>query len=193
MQNAPSREKRDDILRWLGHGSELAWELKGERSGHRDVIWSLLVEAIDLIDRTPDQERRWLTSGTRSGGWNMIGLTAADLREIERLRVLSSMKPFEGEANYGPQRSDLRRALGVMEWLRWCNSTRQSVRLVKAAVALARGGETELVHKLYSPNRKKQSRQTTYEIKTRVVGQILRGLREDFGIIPGDGLTFKEA
>lgn len=192
MKTSFSPEDRGMLLRWLDHGVELAQELKGERAGHRDVIWSLLVEAVDLIDRTPDQEKRWLTSGTRSGGWNMVGLTIADLREIERLRILSSMKPFDGMAKYAPQRDDLERCMGVLEWLRWCNGARNALRLVKAAVVLARGGETEIVHKIYSPARKKQSRQTTYEIKTRVVGYILRGLREDCGIIPGEGAAFME-
>jgi len=192
MASQFSREDRDRFLGWLGHGAGLAWELKKEQARHSDVIWSLLVEAVDLLDRTPDQEKRWLTSGTRSGGWNMVGLTPQELKEIEKLRTLSAMKPYDGTAKYAPQRNDLERALGVLEWLRWCNGTRNSQRLVKAAIALARGGDTEAVHRIYHPNKNKRDRRTIYEIRTRVTGYILSGLRKDCGIVPGEWLSFQE-
>jgi hypothetical protein len=152
----------------------------------------LIVEAIDIVDRLPDQERRWLTSGTRSGGWNMVGMTITELREIELLRVLSGIKPFDGTSRTQPQRDDTDRAMSVLEWLRWCNRTRNSERLVKAGVLLARSGEIEAVHRTYSPNRQTRSRQTTYEIKTRITGLILTGLESDHGISVGPYLSFRE-
>jgi len=75
-------EERTKALGWLTHGGELAVDLKGDRARHSDVIWQLIVEAVEVIDKTPDNERRWLTSGQRSGGWNMIGMTREDLVEI---------------------------------------------------------------------------------------------------------------
>src|SRR4051794_37012105 len=98
-------------LRWLNHGSELAYNLKGTKAKHSDVICQLLVEAVEVIDKTPDNERRWLTSGQRSG-WNAPGLLRADLIALERVRILSAMKPFDdAETRYLPQRDDDERAL----------------------------------------------------------------------------------
>lgn len=192
MQASVSSEDRQVALRWLRHGAELAQDLKGDRAVHRDVIWSLLVEAVAVIDRLPDQDKRWLSSGTRSGGWNMVGLTVADLRDIERVRLLSAMKPYDGQTKVTPQSFDIDRAIGVMGWLTWCNSARLPDRLKKAALALAKGGETEVVHRIYCPTRK-PNRQNIHEIKTRTIGLILAGLKADLGIVPGDGLSFREA
>ncbi|ARQ95265.1 hypothetical protein [Bradyrhizobium phage BDU-MI-1] len=191
MNSSSLLEERTKALSWLTHGGELAAALKGDRARHGDVIWQLIVEAIEVIDKTPDQERRWLTSGQRSGGWNMIGMSRAELVEIERLRLFSSMKPFDGQATYKPQRDDVDRALGVLAWLKWCSNARMPDRLRKAAVALARGGDQEIVHRLYCPTRKPH-RQNVYEIRTRTVGYIKAGLKKELNIVPGDGITFKE-
>lgn len=191
MAFSSTLDDRQLFLRWLTHGGELARERKGERARHSDVVWSLIVEAIDTLDRLPDQERSWLTSGTRSGGWNMVGMTPADLREIERIRILSSIKPFDGVAKYSPQKDDTERALGVLEWMRWCNQSRNAKRLTKAAIILARNGETDAVHRVYNPHRK-ANRQTIYEIKMMVCGYILNGLKREHGLVPGQGLTFME-
>jgi hypothetical protein len=185
-------EDRTKALGWLAHGGELAEALKGDQARHSDVIWQLLIEAVEVIDKTPDQERRWLTSGQRSGGWNMVGMSRAELVELEKHRLLSAMKPFDGRATYGPQQDDSERALGVLAWLRWCNGARGSERLTKAAVALARGGDLEVVHRLYCPTRK-PNRQNIHEIRIRTVGFILTGLKTDLGIVPGDGITFTES
>jgi hypothetical protein len=191
MISSSTLEARTNALGWLTHGGELAVALKGDKAKHSDVIWQLLVEAVEVIDKTPDNERRWLTSGQRSGGWNMIGMTRADLIEIEKIRLLSAMKPYDGKAKYAPQRNDVERALGVLEWMRWCNAARLSDRLTKAAIALARGGDQELVHRLYCPTRK-PNRQNIGEIKTRTVGFIMTGLKNDLLIVPADCLTWRE-
>ncbi|MCP1757740.1 hypothetical protein [Bradyrhizobium elkanii] len=191
MTTSSSLEDRIAALGWLAHGGELAVGLKGDRAKHSDVIWQLLVEAVEVIDKTPDQERRWLTSGSRSGGWNMIGMTRADLQEIERIRLLSAMKPYDGTTKTSPQRNDVDRALGVLGWMRWCNAARLADRLAKAAIALARGGDQEAVHRLYCPTRK-PNRQNIGEIRTRTVGFILTGLKNEMQIVPAQGLAFRE-
>ncbi len=179
----------DDALRWLSHGAELAYDLKGDRATDADVIWQLLIEAVEVIDKTPNRERGWLTSGQRSGGWSMIGMTRADLIEIEKIRLLSAMKPYDGKAKYMPQRDDEERALGVLEWIRWLNAAKSGDRLSRAAIALARGGDHEIVHRLYCPGRKPH-RQNVREVKVRTTGLIMTGLKNDLGIVPGDGISF---
>lgn len=191
MTTSSPLEVKTATLGWLAHGAELAKALKGDRATHADVIWCLLVESIETIDKTPDQDRRWLSSGSRSGGWNMIGMTHADLKLIEHIRLLSAMKPFDGSTKVSPQRNDVERSMGVLEWMRWCNAARLPERLTKAAIALARGGDQAVVHKLYCPNRK-PNRQNINEIRTRTIGYIMSGLRKNLGIVPSDGLSFAE-
>ncbi|SHH03624.1 hypothetical protein [Bradyrhizobium erythrophlei] len=192
MTISSSLEDRTKAIGWLSHGGELAVALKGDRARHSDVIWSLLTEAVEVVDKIPDQERRWLTSGNRSGGWNMIGMSRAELTEIELNRILSAMKPYDGQTKTAPQRDDLDRALGVLSWMRWCNVARLPDRLTKAAIALARGGDQEIVHRLYCPTRKPTHRQIALEIRTRAIGFILVGLKTDLHIVPAAGLKFEE-
>lgn len=180
----------DAALGWLSHGEELADALKGDKARHPDVIWQLLIEAVEVIDKQPNRERRWLTSGNRSG-WNAPGLSRADLITLERLRVLSAMKPFDDDATrYLLQRDDEERALGVLAWMRWINAAKSGDRLSRAAIELARGGDSELVQKLYCPERK-PNRQNVHEIKVKTTGFIMTGLKRDLGIVPADGISFR--
>lgn len=180
----------EDALTWLDHGAELARDLKGTKAKHSDVIWELLVEAVEVIDKTPDRERRWLTSGTRSG-WKSPGLSRADLIGLERIRFLNSMKPYDAEqTRYLPQGDDEERGLGVLAWLRWLHTAPSGDRLSKAAVALARDGDCEIALMLYCPGRK-SDRQNIHEIKIRTTGFIQTGLKKDLGIVPGDGISFR--
>jgi hypothetical protein len=184
------RSDRDDALRWLDHGAELARDLKGTRAKYRDVIWQLLIESIETIDKTPDQERCWLTSGKRSNWTHSTGMSHADLIALERVRLLSAMKPHDtDQATYLPQR-DEERAMGVLEWMRWVRAAKSGDRLSKAAVALARSGDSEIVQKIYCPNRK-PSPQNVHEVKIRTAGLIMAGLRDDLHIVPGDGVCFR--
>lgn len=182
---------RDDILRWLEHGAELARSLKADRAKHRDVIWQLLVEAVEVIDKTPDQERRWLTSGLRSNWKHPTGMSHADLITLERVRVLSAMKPFDSDhTKYSFRRDDEERAMGVLAWMQWVKAAKSGDRLSKAAVALARSGDSEIVQKIYCPNRKPNA-QNVHEVKIRTAGLIVSGLRDDLDIVPGDGISFR--
>lgn len=182
----PDREK---TLRWLRAGTEMARRQHGERATHSHAIWALLTEAVDLLDRSPDNERRWLTSGTRSGGIMPIGLSEREALQLERLQMVSAIQPATGAPGYQAQAEDHERMMDVMSWLRWCNPPQGAQRLQKAAVQLARGGDVEAVHRIYAPNRKR-SRQTINEIRSRVAGFIFTGLYRDLAIVRTDGASF---
>ena len=203
MASSHSPEDRQRYLRWLDQGVELARAKHGSRASYRHVIWLLIEKAVEDIDSDFDQQHRWLTSGTRSGGWNAVGLTHAELRELERIRVLSSIAPYDGPSRHMPSATDIERAVDVLTWLRWIGHTKahqdidakaeRDKRLQKAAMTLARCGAVEAVFRIYGPERTRP-RQVVHEIKTRTIGAILRGLREDLGIVPADdGLSFTEA
>ncbi|KOX53857.1 hypothetical protein ADL19_14890 [Streptomyces purpurogeneiscleroticus] len=154
------------------------------------MIWLLLSDSLDVLDRVPDQERRWLSSGTRSGGWSSVGLTKAELIEIERLRIMSAMMPFDGTTKVMPQRDDVDRAVDVVGWLRFL-SKGDDHSLQKAAVLLAKGAQDMAIKLAGKPGRRQ--RQTAYEIRTQVVGRIVMGLRDFAGLVPAaDGLHFEQ-
>jgi len=179
----------NQILRWLQHGASLALREKGEAASHRDVIWKLIEDAIESINKLPDQERRWLSSGTRSGGWGQVGEEARDIRELEKNRVLSGMKIADGDATYSPQSADIDRAMGVLEWLNALHQHRNGDRLKKAAVLLASKGDTDAVAKVFSPNRK-PGRRMVYEIRSMATSIILAHLK-NIGIFPAGRVDFR--
>jgi hypothetical protein len=182
-------EERERFLRWLGRGAEMARDRFGEGASYRQLIWLLLSDSLDVLDRVPDQERRWLSSGTRSGGWNAVGLTKAELIEIERIRIMSAMMPFDGTTKVQPQRDDVERAVDVVGWLRF-TSKGDDHRLQKAAVLLAKGAQDMAIK---VAGKRGRSSQAAYEIRTQVVGRILRGLRDFAGIVPAsDNLHFEQ-
>lgn len=182
-------EERDRFLRWLGRGAEMARDRFGAGADHRKMLWLLLSDSLDVLDRVPDQERRWLSSGTRSGGWSSVGLTKAELIEIERLRIMSAMMPFDGTTKVMPQRDDVDRAVDVVGWLRFA-SKGDDHSLQKAAVLLAKGAQDMAIR---VAGRRGRASQAAYEIRTQVVGRILIGLRDFAGIVPGpDNLHFEQ-
>lgn len=182
-------EERERFLRWLGRGAEMARDRFGEGASYRQLIWLLLSDSLDVLDRIPDQERRWLSSGTRSGGWNAVGLTKNELIELERLRIMSGMMPFDGTTKVMPQRDDVERAVDVVGWLRFV-SKGDDHSLQKAAVLLAKGAQDMAIK---VAGRRGRSSQAAYEIRTQVVGRILRGLRDFAGIVPApDHLHFEQ-
>lgn len=189
---AASPDQRQRYLRWLRHGATLARDFHGVGARPAQAIWCLLIEALETMARVPDQEKRWLSSGTRSGGWGMAGgMTRAELEEIERLRILSAMSPFEEGAKVSPQRDAVERAVDVLDWLRF-TSKDDDHRLMKAAVHLAQGREG-LAGLALGKGAGSRTRQVAYEIRTQTVGRILRGLRETAGIVPAAaGLRFHE-
>lgn len=187
---APS-SPREDIEAWLRHGADLARARHGERAHCRHVIWLLFEEAIQTIEKVPDQERSWLTAGFRSGGWSQMVVTWEEIVDVEFHRLMAGMKPTdEGSPKTAPQRNDVDRALGVLEWLRFCTRGSNPVALQKAAVALARGGDVELVYRLYGSGRTR-ARQVVYEIRNRVIDGMLRGLCQSYGLVPHTGTAFR--
>lgn len=187
-----------EALEALDHGGRLALALHGPEASPAQILWCLIQDAIAAVDSLPDQDRRWLKSGFRSGGWANIVNTKWDVALVERLRLMSAMKPTDdGEPKTQPQRREIDRALDVLEWLRWCLPARQGPELVRAAVALARGADSASVMRLYSPQTpgrepRSRRRQLAYTIKNRVATALLRGLRDTYGIAPGtdaEGLT----
>ncbi|MCB1466546.1 MAG: hypothetical protein KDK08_05240 [Rhizobiaceae bacterium] len=179
--------ERERTMKCLRAGVEMARGAFGERARHLHVVWKLLEHAVDVIDRLPDQEKGWLIAGNRSGGWNHIGMTAGEANIIEKIRLMSAMKPGDGSSRVAPQRDDIDNAMEVLSWLRLIDDDR----LRRAAVVLARKGDTEAVRRIYCPNRK-PSRHVAFDVRTRAAGRIITALRHTMGIAPAPGLQFVE-
>lgn len=177
------REAAERARRWLTDGFRLT-QARGLAPAPHTIIWQLILDAVTIIEGLPDQEKKWLTSGSRSGGWNMIGMTADDAREIERARLMTGMAPGD-HLKGSSQALDVERAVGVTEWLRYCQTPRLKVSLSKAAYLLAMGRREEACVWFRPNNRAATSRQRDKicsEIRLQACGMILSALGRDFGL-----------
>lgn len=182
----------DSALRWLDHGVELAQARRGDRAVHTDVIWCLVEEAVDIMDRMPDRELGWMKIGSTSAGFGGLGLSREELLAIEQMRYLSNMKPYDGSSGLVLDRTQAQRAFDILLWLRWCGvhvRTESPELMRKAAIALARGGDAQVFHRVWRPGRKVRH-QAAGEFRTVFGGHVLAGLRIDLGIVPCAGLRF---
>lgn len=175
----------DLALRHLAHGVELARTKLGDRAGHADAIWALLEEAVETMDRLPDRERGWLRIGSTAAGFDGSGLTRRELQALEQLRYLSGMKPYDGPTARVIDRSQAARAFDVMLWFRFVGAyvqARDPERMVRAAVALARGGDCEAFHRIWRPG-SKPHRQAVKNFRIQFCGHVLQGLRNRLHIV----------
>jgi hypothetical protein len=194
MPAAFSPKDKERLLRWLSHGVEMAREQRGERATHVDVIWCLIQNAVLTMDRSPDQERRWLTSGYRSGGWNSVGLTYTEARQLEALRCHAAMVPYDTMRDAALSAHEQDRALDVMTFLRWCGvyiKSRKPEQMRKAAIALAKGGDCNLFRLIWVGRDKDITRSAVSKFRQVLAGHILAGLREECGIVPAEGLSWR--
>lgn len=157
-----------------------------------DLVWDLLVDAARTIESLPDQDRRWLSSGSRSGGWNMIGMSSSEARAIEKARLMSGIMP--GDAlKMSAQAVDVDRAIDVIEWLRFCQSERRGLVLQKSAYWAAAGHamRAQAHFRPAAPKKQRTLNKLMLEIKAQATGLILLGFTETFGITQGPDGTFE--
>jgi hypothetical protein len=174
--------KGDRCLRWLRHGRVLSTEIYGVKAGPFQDVWTLLVEAVEMIDRTPDRERGWLTSGNRA---QVFGFAVTK----EDIKILNTLLEAIGETTFSQQgtrvdlvNDDHERMLDVLEWLRYCDRARQPNQFRKVIMAMARGGDNDVVRKLLKKSGN-LDRRTIHMMRVRAVNFIIDGLNKDFGIV----------
>lgn len=169
-------------LRWLRAGRSIATSAHGLPPSPFNDIWVSLVDAVEMIDRVPDREKGWLTSGKRAQVFG-FATTREDVQLLEFLLHTIGESTFSQiETKVDLVADDHERMLDVLAWLRYCDRARQPVVFKKAIVELARGRSSEAVRTLIGE--RDLSRQAVYQMKVRAVNFIREGLERDFGIYP---------
>lgn len=181
----------DQQLRWLRRGAERALKLRGERARHTDVIWQALCEALELIEKDEDQEKRWLSSGTRCSLASLQGMSLQEAFELQVAQMMDAMGAPGTKVNTRPATGDHDFMMDVLAWLRFCVTKRDpDNRLGKAVAAIALGNDVSAVARIMG---RPVTRRTVEDIRdVRVPRLILRGLRDRFNLVPSEGLTFRE-
>lgn len=152
----------------------------------RIVMWTMIVDAVDMVERIDDKERRWLSSGFRSNGWHAVVNRLLDRREMERHRIHSGISIAEGQPYYAPQGGSIDKSLWTLSWFSFVHADpRRGPELVKAAIMLAKGREQHAAEIL----QRTRSRQIAYEIKNRVADRVKRGLKDTYGIVVEDEIA----
>lgn len=154
----------------------------------RAIVWRLLVDAFETLDRLPDKERGFLSSGEKSA-WPEIYRPA-----IERFATAASiyndaqvMGNPSASRQIGMSQDDADwpvrvqlviaegaydRMLLVLGWFRYVTGRRPR-RDVEVAVALARGQPVRQVRRIMG---KETSDAAIYSIKWKVITQIMEAI-----------------
>lgn len=146
-----------------------------------DLVWKALEWAVETVDRLDDRERSWQRNGRHSNWRIPTGLTRREAAETERLRVLSGMRPGDDTPLVRTARNE-EEALLALEWFRLVQGAKDGDRLEAAALVLLRGDDRQKAAATYRPGRK-YARTTNYELRQRLTGMILNGLRDQFAIV----------
>lgn len=152
----------------------------------RDLLWVLFADAVDTARNMPDVERRMVAR---------VGSAMPSSRETEHqayVRELSRMA--DGMPQYDTtevrivvHESAVDRMVDIMDLLRFVRAGRagQEVQRYKRTFLAHAGGHgVEFCTRVWDPYRTEvMSRQSLNDVKNRVLGQILAGIEQEFGLV----------
>ena len=155
-----------DLNDMLAHGRRLAQERGCAAPTLRDAVWELLIEAADTLKRLPNQERRWLRSGTYSGHPEV-------LRELSDAFAAAVAQGGWGATRVRPGPPSAGAITRLDEVLTWPGAiqSRNRARDCRVVFALAAGVPVRVIRGRFGCGR-----QTVYDIRDRGLTQICNWL-----------------
>lgn len=149
----------DDMMT---HGCRLAAERGCAAPMLRDAVWELLIEAADTLKRLPNQERRWLRSGTYSAHPEVV-------RELSETFAAAVAQGGWGTTRVRPGPPSAAAISRLDEVLTWPGAIqgRNRARDCRVVFALAAGVPVRVIRGRFGCGR-----QTVYDIRDRGLRQI---------------------
>lgn len=152
----------------------------------RDLLWLLFADAVDTARKMPDVERRMVSR---------VGSAMPSARETEneafareRSRLMDGIPQYDAtEVRIIVHESAADRMVDVMDLLRFVRAGRKgtdALRHKRTFLAHAGGYGVEFCTRVWDKNRVDlMSRQSLHDVKQKVLGQILAGIEQDFGLV----------
>ncbi|WP_027163399.1 hypothetical protein [Mesorhizobium sp. WSM1293] len=152
----------------------------------RDLLWLLFADAVDTQRQMQNVERRMVSR---------VGSAMPSSRETEgeafireRSRLEDGMAQYDtSEVRIVVHQSAADRMVDIMDLLRFVRAGRQgqdALRYKRTFLAHAGGNGAEFCTRVWDKHRVDiMSRQSLHDIKSRVLGQILAGIEQEFGLV----------
>ena len=152
----------------------------------RDLLWLLFADAVDTARNMRDQERRMVS---KVGSAMPSARDTENERRVRELaRLIDGMPQYDDtEVRIVVHESAADRMVDIMDLLRFVRAGRQgqdALRYKRTFLAHAGGYGPEFCTRVWDKHRSDMmSRQTLHDVKSRVLGQILAGIEQEFGLV----------
>jgi hypothetical protein len=151
----------------------------------RDLLWLLLCEAMETARNVPRDDLRLIS---RVGSVGMGARDTADLayaREVSRLQ--SGMPQYDQTTVRSvPSEQAIDRMVDVFDLMRFVVAGRRGkdvLRTKRVVMARAAGLSLEQCGRIWDKHRLGFDRRSMHDVKMLVLGQILKGIEQHFGLV----------
>lgn len=180
-------EKRiDRLVEHFRHAEYLFYlkSPKGLPTPH-DLLWLLIADAVHTARLLPDVERRMVSR---------VGSAMPSARETEqeafvreRSRLMDGMPQYDAtEVRVVVHEDASDRMVDVLDLLRFVvggHNGKDVLRMKRTVVARAAGLSIEQCGRIYDKHRLGFDRRAMWDIKQRIIGQVLKGIEREFGLV----------
>ncbi len=151
----------------------------------RDLLWLLICDAVHTARLLPDVERRMVSRmGSAMPSARETELEAR-IREVSRLA--DGMPQYDDtEVRVVVHEDASDRMVDVLDLLRFVvggHNGKDVLRMKRTVVARAAGLSIEQCGRIYDKHRLGFDRRAMWDIRNRVLGQILKGIETEFGLV----------
>jgi hypothetical protein len=182
-------EKRiERLLAHFRHAEYVYFNITNKRGGMpspRDLLWLLLSDAMETARNVPRDDLRMVS---HVGSVGMGARDTADLayaREVSRLQ--SGMPQYDQTAVRSvPSEQAIDRMVDVFDLMRFVVAGRKGkdvLRYKRVVMARAAGLSLEQCGRIWDKHRTDFDRRSMHDLKVLVLGQILKGIEKQFGLV----------
>lgn len=180
-------EKRiDRLVAHFRHAEFLFYQSKPRGVPNaRDLLWLLIAEAVQTARALPDRERAMV--GRVGSVLPSVRDTPGDARFRENARLDAGMSQYDRpNVRETVHEAAADRMVDILDLLRFVVGGRggkDAKRMKRCVLARAGGLTIEQCGRIWDRDRIDFDRRSMHDIKSRVVGQILKGIETEFGLV----------
>ncbi|PWJ81547.1 hypothetical protein C7441_11079 [Pseudaminobacter salicylatoxidans] len=151
----------------------------------RDLLWILITDAVRTAQHMPDLDR---AAVSRVGSAMPAARdTESDAHQRQLSRLMDGMPEYDATGvRVVVHETDVDRMVDILDLLRFVvggHNGRDVLRMKRCVVARAAGLTIEQCGRVYDKHRQGFDRRAMWDIRTRVLGQILAGIEREFGLV----------
>lgn len=198
FRDSPQEMERrvDRLVAHFRHAEFLFYESKPRGVPNaRDLLWLLLQEAVHTARNMPDAERAMVSRigstmpSARAASHDAVGIGALEREdyEVQVSRLRDGMRQHDHiKVKETPTETATDRMVDILDLLRFVKAGRRgkdAQRMKRCVLARAAGLTIEQCGRIWDRDRIDFDRRAMWDIRSRVLGQILKGIETEFGLV----------